>query len=159
MGAKIIKDNDQTHRILEATQDLAGMHVAIGVIGGKASWKPYKERNGEPSNVTLADVASFNEFGTRRIPARSFMRSTFDENLDAYSRWIERLLPTLGITRSAQGVAEMIGIKMQADVTQKIVDLKDPPNAPATIARKKSTNPLIHFGHLRQSIAYEVRKK
>ena len=50
-----------------------------------------------------------------------------------------------------------LGEKVVADVQRKIVALKDPPNAPSTIAKKGSANPLIDTGRLRQSIDFEVR--
>ena len=44
-----------------------------------------------------------------------------------------------------------------ADILQqRIVDLKEPPNSPATIALKGSDNPLVDTGHMRQAVTWEV---
>ena len=51
-----------------------------------------------------------------------------------------------------------LGLKAAVDVQEKVLDVKQPPNAPRTIARKGSANPLIDTGHLRQSITHEVIK-
>jgi hypothetical protein len=119
----------------------------------------------------MADIATWNEFGTKAtskhpgIPARSFMRSTFDEKLRTYERFIQKNLGKVGgsMVRTGQGgiTAEMflnlLGEKIRADVQRKIVKLKDPPNQPSTIRKKKSSNPLIDTGRLRQSIDFEVK--
>jgi hypothetical protein len=44
-------------------------------------------------------------------------------------------------------------------VKTKIVQGPFTPNAPSTIRKKKSARPLIHTGHMRQSIRYVVKKR
>ena len=46
---------------------------------------------GENEGVSIAEYAAFNEFGTRTIPERPFMRKTFDDNLSNYNKLITRL--------------------------------------------------------------------
>ena len=54
--------------------------------------------------------------------------------------------------------ANMVGAKAAAIMKNTIRDLDEPPNAPATIAKKKSSNPLVDTGLLMQSVPWEVRK-
>lgn len=51
---------------------------------------------------------------------------------------------------------EQMGNMAESSVKQAITDLKDPPNARSTIAKKGSDNPLIDTGNLRQSIRYVI---
>lgn len=109
--------------------------------------------------TSMALVAAANEFGTDdgHVPERSFLRSTMDENRTRYFRLARDLHDDVirGKIRIWPALSR-IGQKAQADVQKKIVDLRDPPNAPSTIARKGSSNPLIDTGAMRQSIRYVV---
>ena len=58
---------------------------------------------------------------------------------------------------SAEELCEKMGNVIQKDIRKKIRDIKTPPNAPSTIARKGSSNPLIDTGLLHQSVTYKVR--
>jgi hypothetical protein len=51
------------------------------------------------------------------------------------------------------------GEKAKAAIQEAITELKEPPNAPSTIKRKHSDNPLIDSGNMRQSVTYSVRKR
>ena len=146
-----ITDKNKMPEIIAQFGELRETVIAVGLVGEAAQWSP-------GGGANLVDIASFNEFGTSRIPARSFLRSTFDENLPAYEKMLKRLVKTISPKRSAEQAAALLGIKMVADVQAKIVSLTDPPNAPSTIAKKGSSNPLIDTGRMRQSIAYEGRK-
>lgn len=55
--------------------------------------------------------------------------------------------------------ADMIGAKAAAVMKNTIRDFDNPPNAPSTIARKKSDNPLVDTGLMMQSVTWDVRKK
>ena len=145
------KDTDKGYKaILSEIKKLADMRLAVGVVGPKANYQYTKK-------ATLADVATFNEYGTRNIPARPFMRSAFDENLPGYQSFFVKILPTVGRGKTARQALSLIGMKMVGDIQKKIVDIRTPENAPATIARKGFDNPLIHTGRMRQSITYMIR--
>ena len=109
-------------------------------------------------SATLAEIATFNEFGTRHIPMRSFLRSTIDENQSKYIKMIERLAG-LAVTsgKDANWVLDMVGLKAKSDVQLKITKLKEPANSPITIALKGSSNPLIDTGRMRASIDWKVK--
>ena len=103
----------------------------------------------------MALVASANEFGTAdgRIPARSFLRSTIDtRRRDILA--VARKTRNAVIDRKLSGEdgLNVIAQWVEAAIKKTIEDLKDPPNAPSTIARKGSDNPLIDTGQLINSI-------
>jgi hypothetical protein len=144
-----IKDTDKGwKRIASELRTLQTKSINIGVLGDSAD---------HPSGINMAMIATWNEFGTRTAPARSFMRSTFDEKLKSYERLIGNNLNRLGTGTTAEILLAVLGEKMKGDIQRKIVTLKEPPNSEATIANKKSSNPLIDTGRMRQSIDYEVK--
>lgn len=129
-------------------------HVAVGMQG----------REGEaihPSDnsVTVAQVATFNEFGTKNIPERSFIRSTMDENVRPLLKDNERLFYLIAAGKTTTEKAlNTLGLKIVSLIKKKITDLRSPPNDPKTVARKKSSNPLIDTGVMRQSVTHKVKR-
>jgi len=58
--------------------------------------------------------------------------------------------------RSPDRSLRRLGSVAVGDVQRTIRDIKQPPNAPSTIRKKGSDNPLIDTGRLRQSIEYAI---
>lgn len=123
-------------------------HVKVGLPKGS---NPY------PDGTDVIAVGVYNEFGTERIPERSFLRSGIANNRATYRKLNRGSLQKIRAEKLtiAQGLGRL-GIQAQNDVQDQIVEASAPPNHPATIAAKGSSNPLIDTGHLRQSITYEV---
>jgi hypothetical protein len=105
----------------------------------------------------LVTVAAVNEFGApkKKIPERSFIRSATDEQRPKVERMKRRILEKL-VDRTSNIRIELgeLGAWMKAQIQNKIVRLKMPPNAPSTIAKKGSENPLVDKGQLHQSIRH-----
>lgn len=93
------------------------------------------------------------------IPARPFIRSTADERRDDYAElmsgyWQDILDLKIGIKQALV----LIGQQVESDVKAKMITLKTPPNAPATIRKKLGVdNPLIDTGALLSSIRYGIK--
>jgi HK97 gp10 family phage protein len=102
-------------------------------------------------------IASYNEFGTSRIPERPFFRGAMAENKGSYQTLMRNDAKRI-VTgeQTMRRTLDRLGLKAQGDVQQSIVDLKSPPNAPSTIKAKGSSNPLINTGALRQSVSFKV---
>ncbi len=126
--------------------------VKIGLMGKAAQ----RKESGAVDNI---QVGIFNEFGTSdgRVPERSFLRSTFDEKRPDYERLKEKLAGKIidGAMEVDQALG-LLGLKVQADVRAKIKAHIPPPNAPATIAAKKSSTPLVDTGQLVAAIQFAV---
>lgn len=136
----------------EMIRDTAPM-VKVGVQSDAGSHK------GKKKKATVVDIAIFNEFGTRTIPERSFIRSTADEQRRAVADIAEKELDRILTGKSTINESlRIMGEFMEGRIKRKIIDLRTPPNAPATIARKKSSNPLIDTGQLKNVIRYEIEK-
>ena len=137
-------------RILNEIEVLKGSYVTIGV---HAEATPY------PSGQSVQFVATENEFGNSRIPERSFLRSTFDENRENWRKKHRSLLNDVikGKT-STKLVMRSLGFEMATAIQNKVLTLQSPPNAPSTIAQKPlvGNNPLINTRHLLNNIGFQA---
>ena len=114
-------------------------------------------RYDDKKNTPVAAVAAWNEFGTKTIPERPFFRQA----LSAVVPDVEQILKN-GIDPQKMVVdpqlADVIGLRVATEVQESITRLKEPKNAPSTIARKGSSNPLIDTGHMRNSATWRVTR-
>lgn len=112
-----------------------------------------------PDGTDLLNVAFWNEFGIG-VPERPFIRAGVRANLDSINELAGELVKKVNSGDiSIETAAETLGIKAASDVKNYIVELSSPPNSPATIRAKKSSNPLVDTGLLNQSITHDVRMK
>jgi len=88
------------------------------------------------------------------IPARPWLAPGVESGTKEYIQTIEA-----GVKSGTNPdiILETIGIIAQGKVQQYMTDLQTPPNAPSTIAKKGSSNPLIDSGAMRQSVTYVVQ--
>ncbi len=91
------------------------------------------------------------------IPERSFIRSTFDENEDGWSEFIEERVNLIfeGEMRARQ-LFEQLGAKIVGQIQKKMTDIRSPKNAAITVANKGSSNPLMDTGELRRRVTWQV---
>lgn len=121
-------------------------------------------------NVSVLEIAAANEFGTKTIPERSFLRSTVRKNQSKYKKLglllVENLLKKTTEEEYKKELGKL-GLIAQSDVQETIRKLKDPPNALSTQLKKGRSlgkgstvdNPLIDTGQLIQSITFVVNDK
>ena len=124
--------------------------VKIGVPKGAGRYK---------DGVHTATVAAVHEFGSAdgRVPERSFLRSTLAEMRVVIFKLYKKRLPDVIEERvGMRHVQSEVGQLMVGAVIAKIAKGIPPRNSAKTIAKKKSSKPLIDTGHLRQSITYVV---
>jgi len=137
-------------------------YVIIGVLDNSGD---HKISNGDGEKLTIAEVATYNEFGTESvagneiIPERSFIRSTVDKHQESYHNKTRILQEKMILNEMTSEVAlAILGEQIQSDIIETINQGVDPENAAATVAAKGSSTPLIDSGQLKQSIRYEVKK-
>lgn len=119
-----------------------------------------QEAETRTDGVAMTVVAAANEFGTDRIPERSFIRSSFDEQLPKNRQLKQSLYSKiLAGTLTTEHALGLLGQHNQSAIRQKIIDVREPPNAPSTVARKGSSNPLVDTGQLGNAIRYVVTDK
>lgn len=113
---------------------------------------------GRSGKTSLAMIGFWNEFGTRNIPARSFIRSTEAEKRSTYTLVARREADK--IIRGQSSVfrsLSLMGQLAESHVKKKITVIRRPRNAASTIAKKGFDNPLIHTGRMRASVRYVVK--
>lgn len=112
--------------------------------------------------------AIVNEFGTTKagknnnivIPERSFIRSTYNKQYKKVGKRFNQIF--VSISKGNFNIIpklKLIGLEQETETKKTITDMKTPENAPSTIAKKGSSNPLIDTGEMRSKVSYEVKNK
>ena len=102
-----------------------------GVSGVKVGFfSTAKYQDGTP----VAAVAAWNEFGTKTIPERPFFRNALAESERGVANVLKAGIDTKKMVVDEQ-LAGRVGAHVQGKIQDSITALKDPPNAPETIAR------------------------
>lgn len=120
-----------------------GIHEDAGGSGGK----------------TLAQIAAWNEFGTPTIPPRPFMRPTIDSQGSKAEQMLSQEIEKIFQGKKKANIMTAlgrVGAFLAGAIQRKITTLKRPPNAPSTIKKKGSSNPLIDTGAMRQAVGFKV---
>lgn len=137
-------------------------HVDVGITGERAG-----RVHAGGSGLTVVEIGTRHEMGLG-VPQRSFIRSTFDENVDRYRDLLKRQFRETILYHARtqkpfdhrRSVAlRRLGLAVTGDIKKKITAHIPPPLTPYTLARKGSgkTTPLINTGQLINSITYVVR--
>lgn len=119
----------------------------------------------------VAAVAAANEFGTSglartaggrklpRVPERPFFRQAVAlAEPKIKGHLIANLDPRTMVVDDT--LARQLGQILMGKVQERIIDLRDPPNAPYTLAMKKpKTNPLIDMSKMLRSVGVEVKER
>lgn len=144
-----IQDTDPGfHSLIASLRSLEDKKLKVGVL-------PSAGRNSE--GVDLVDVAVWNEFGARHIPARPFMRIAADKNENKWNRYAERCVDAALKNRAnINNAVYLLGEQVKSDVQRVIGSRELPANKASTIRRKGSSAPLIDHGDLRRSIGYMI---
>lgn len=156
--ASSITDNRRLYdEKISEIEKLSESFVLVGFQLGDVTKSQIKNGRRKEAGKVMAQIAAENEFGTKTIPARSFMRTSFDENRQRIiqiinSEYNKIIQGTSTIRRSLT----LIGLFVEKTITDKIDSIHFPPNSPRTIAIKKSSKPLIDFGQMRQSVTQKV---
>ena len=109
-----------------------------------------------PDGTRVLDVAARNEFGDRRVPERPFMRIALESLAQGLLRDIADEVERGERVSFSREDAAKIGAIGVNEIQETITQLDEPPNAPETIRRKGSSNPLIDTGFMRRSVTYRV---
>lgn len=139
--------------------------VKVGVLADDATGGGEHETgpDGTPSELTVAEIATVNEFGSEDgdIPARSFVRSTFDEQREGLIGFGKKLMAEVVFgDMTIDRALNLMGSKLAAEMKKKITDGEGlrPENTEATIAAKGSDRPLVDTGRLVGAITWAVEQ-
>ncbi len=102
----------------------------------------------------VAQVAFWNEFGTKKSPPRPFMRSTVAKKSPRWGNGLGKALRDNGY--NAHDALVVMGEVIQGQIRQSIVEWKDPPNAQLTVDLKGFNDPLVASGRMLRSVDFQV---
>jgi hypothetical protein len=131
--------------ILHRAQALSGgAYVKVGILGGSddRGGLHHKDADGKASPLTIGEIAVVNEFGTEdgHIPARSFVRSTFDRMRAELQADAFKLLLKIVLDRkmTVEDALNILGLKLATGIKKTITEGAGvaPPNAPSTAKAK-----------------------
>lgn len=88
-----------------------------------------------------------------KIPARPWLNPGVASGNKEYLQIVETTIKDGGTMTQA---LNKVGVVAVGKVQKYMTDLRTPPNAPSTIKKKGSSNPLIDSGALRQSVTYKL---
>lgn len=129
-------------------------------VGIQKKERNKKEKTQKTEELTNAQIGLYNEFGTEKIPPRSFIRSTLIENRRKYRTIRERLIKrVLNGEDKLETVKKKLGQIAADDIKKKITNIIDPPNAPSTVSKKGFNKPLIDTAQMRNSVNYIIAKR
>lgn len=156
----IIRNTKEWDRIKNEIAYLKNSVVKVG-FPEKGSIKEVKKGSTKDMKGIIK-IATINEFGTDdgRIPARPFVSTSADEQKQKIKQlkemYYKRILDGKETVKSS---LDKMGLWMVGKIKRKITTLNNPPNAPATIAKKGVDNPLIDSGQMRASTQHKTELK
>ena len=150
----------------QVIKTLNNKSIEVGAIKGEHSWLAAIHEYGCNITVTPKMRAFLHHQGLHlkdsttviKIPERSFLRSSHDENAEKVMKQSERALGQVVVGKmSLEQYIDMVGRDYVTMIKEYIVELSSPPNHPYTIEQKGSDNPLVSTGGLVESISYRVK--
>ena len=124
-----------------------------------------------PDGTPVAYVASVHEFGSGKIPPRSFMRSTIAEQKDAWRQTLAQgSKRVLADKMTAHQMLDAFGQSVAGQIKDKIVSIMTPKLSDATIFLRlnridkslpvnTSTKPLVDTGYMLDSVSSKVEQR
>lgn len=146
-----IKDTDKGFlAIKKALLSLKKKEIKVGILEGAG-------KNAKTGTL-IVDYAIANEYGTSKIPERSFMRSTYDEKQQEWNKTLDKIVSSVveGNINDIEQKINFVGVQMVNDIKEKIDSNIPPLLAETTIKRKGSSRTLIDTGIMRASITYKI---
>jgi hypothetical protein len=111
-----------------------------------------ESKDGESS----AQVAYFNEFGTKTSPPRPFFRTMIAQESPHWGDDMGKVL--VATNYDVTKTLNLMGEELRGELVASIDAFTDPPNAPSTIRRKGFNKPLVDTGDMRRAANYEVKE-
>lgn len=161
MAQRVVVDTDLGfNEIMREIEEFSKTQLLVGIQEQAKTHTQVKNGRTQKPGLSVAEYAAKNEFGTDKIPQRSFMRTAFDENLNQIEIVIqEQFGAVIDGFQSVENAYGNVGQEVVGLIKTKIRTITFPPNSPTTIAMKGSSKPLIDFGQMLASVTYAVRTR
>ena len=145
------KVTPQGKEFFKQIEELRKLQVRVGFQHGEVA---------SSDGADIADVAAWNELGTAHSPPRPFLRQSVENNESVIAAMCkQQLVAIIKGQATAQDALQALGVMQKALIQKTIKSGEFEPNAPSTIAKKKSNVPLIDTGRMRQSVNFVIKEK
>lgn len=145
-----VKDIDRGwNNIVRELERAKGLEVAVGILEGSQN-----------EGTSIAEYASYNEFGTDDVPSRPFMTISFDENVAEINADFQRQSKQMVAGRkTATAALTVIGQKHAGRIQNTITGRNILPRlAESTVqAKKGSTKTLVDTGAMANAVQISIR--
>lgn len=132
-------------KLLQMAQQLGnGSAVKVGILEGATY----------PDGTPVAQIGFWQEFGTTKMPARSFIRSTVTDKSPGWPKSMARIAKQSNY--NSRETMALMGEGIKGQIQRTINTLQEPPLAQSTVDAKGFSKPLIDTAVLLRSIDYEV---
>lgn len=159
VNVKIKEKNPGAYTALKKRlEQISRKRVVAGFPKGKLN-NPHYEPHDDKPGPSIIDVAIWNNFGID-VPRRDFMTPASQEWQKYFQQMAEGQQDD--IISGKLNIDTFLNLMGQAGaefISEAIVKLRTPPNSPATIKKKKSSNPLVDSGDLSKAATYKIRIK
>jgi len=146
MPVKHVKIAGGIEKKLSATLRAAPYRLRVG----------FMESDRYPRGIPIATVAAINDFGapSRGIPPRPFFRNMVRDKSPQWPNTLADLLKANGY--DAKAALDKMGLIIADQLRDSILHGAWTPNAPSTVKRKGSNQPLIDTRRMIDSVTHEV---
>lgn len=132
---------------------LRGVRVTVGIQSAQGA----EVVDGGEALVQIAAKNEFGDDGPPPIPSRPWLRTTLERNSKRWSKLAGLVVKAAGSGgQTGEKEIRQLAVAMVGDAKETLLDGPWVPNAPMTIERKGSDQPLIDTGRLNQSQRAEV---
>jgi hypothetical protein len=150
------KGGDKMKRLLKKMNTGLGSakSVTVGFYDGARYSGSHGIRGTKRAPVLVAQVAFWNEFGTKHAPPRPFFRTMIENNSGDWGASLAYLAKVYNY--DGRKMLGGMGMGIKAQLQDSIKKWSDPPNSPRTVAVKGFNNPLIDEGIMLRNVGYNV---
>lgn len=149
---KITLDTAKLKRLKRELDRCKDAYVEVGI---------YDKAGEYEDGTSVIMVALWNEFGTESIPSRPFLRNAVLGEAAKINAWrVEVIRKIFHGQMTGRQALEALGFRVRELIRKSIRSDTPPPNAPATLARKRADGvpprTLVHTQLLLRSVEYRV---
>jgi hypothetical protein len=108
-------------------------------------------------SLSIAQVAFWNEYGTRTAPARPAFRTTIAQKSKDWGAKLGKAI--IATDYDGRKALALLGQDMRDDLENAIAQWTSPANAPLTVKIKGFDKPLVDSGDMQRAPDYEVVDK
>lgn len=137
------KSSEQYNHLMRVMKEYPRASVKIGFFEGAGR---YPGTNAP----TVAEVALWNEFGTKTVPRRPFVSAAIDKNSSRIESWRWEMIENIVAKKmTVEQALAGIGLRIKGLIEKEIRSNVPPPNAASTVRAKQREGVLPKHVHAR----------